>query len=71
MNKEIERLAFSVMEAARAIGVSSRTVRTLVKDGSLPHTKIGTRVLIEVEASSCIMQHLFWMFAKQCGFPLQ
>ena len=49
-NQNVERLAFSVMEAAQAIGVSSRTVRTLIKDGYLPHVKIGMRVLVEVGA---------------------
>lgn len=48
-NKEIERLALSVSEVAKAIGVSSRTVHTLIKDGNLSHVRIGTRVLIPTD----------------------
>ena len=47
--KEIERIALSVSEVATALGVSARTVRSLLKEGSLPCIRIGTRVLVEVE----------------------
>jgi len=51
MKKEqnIERLSFSVQEAASAIGVSSRMVHNFVKDGSIKHFRMGTRVLIPAE----------------------
>ena len=49
-NQNIERLSYSVSEAAQALGVSSRTLSAFIKSGALPHIKIGTRVLIEVEA---------------------
>jgi len=52
MKKEqhIERLAFSVREAAAALGVSSRTLHDFVKTGSLPHFRLGARVLIPADA---------------------
>ena len=48
--KNVERLTYSVPETAQAIGVSSRTIHNYIKDGALPCVRIGTRVLIEVEA---------------------
>ncbi|MDR0328795.1 MAG: helix-turn-helix domain-containing protein [Planctomycetaceae bacterium] len=49
-NTEIERLAYSIKEVAATLGVSSRTVHTLVKDGKLEHFRIGVRVLVETGA---------------------
>ena len=46
----VERLTFSIAETAEALGISSRTVHTLIKSGALPCVRIGTRVLVEVEA---------------------
>ncbi len=37
-------------EAARMLGVSSRTVWTLTDSDSLPHVRIGRRVLYPVDA---------------------
>jgi excisionase family DNA binding protein len=45
-----ERITFSITEVAGKIGVSSRTVHSLIKDGSLPHARIGTRVLVPADA---------------------
>jgi len=53
MKKEssnVERLSYSVQEAASALGVSSRTVHEFVKDGNLAHFRMGTRVLIPADA---------------------
>jgi len=53
MKKEssnIERLSFSVQEAAQAIGVSSRTIHEFVKSGSIPSFRMGQRVLIPADA---------------------
>ena len=53
MSKEttnVVRLTYSVQEVAAAIGVSSRTVHSLIKGGSLPHVRIGARVLVPAEA---------------------
>jgi len=49
-NQNVVRLAYSVQEAAAAIGVSSRTVHDFVKDGSITHFRMGTRVLIPADA---------------------
>ena len=46
----IERLAYSIKEVAATLGVSSRTIHTIIKDGKLEHFRIGTRVLVESEA---------------------
>ena len=53
MKKEssnVERLSYSVQEAASALGVSSRTVHEFVKDGNIAHFRMGTRVLIPADA---------------------
>ncbi len=39
-----ERLALSVSEAAKAVGVSERLMRTILPD--IPHLRIGGRVVI-------------------------
>ncbi len=41
-----ERLALSIPEAARAMGVSERLMRTLLPD--IPHCRLGNRVVIPV-----------------------
>lgn len=48
MQKEsnVERVAYSVQEAAMALGISSRTLRDYIKDGRIAHFRMGTRVLI-------------------------
>ena len=42
----VERLAYSVQESAAMIGISSRMLHEYIKDGSLPHFRLGTRVLV-------------------------
>ena len=42
----VERVAYSVREAAASIGVSSRMLHDYIKDGSIAHFRMGTRVLI-------------------------
>ena len=46
---KVERLAYSVLEASAAIGVSSRTLHDFIKDGSIAHFRMGTRVLIPAD----------------------
>jgi hypothetical protein len=41
-----ERLALSVPEAAKAVGVSERLMRTVLPD--IPHCHVGNRVVIPV-----------------------
>ncbi|MCL2745044.1 MAG: helix-turn-helix domain-containing protein, partial [Planctomycetaceae bacterium] len=43
---KVERLSYSVNETAEAIGVSSRTVWDYIRDGSIKHFRMGTRVLV-------------------------
>jgi excisionase family DNA binding protein len=44
------RLALGAREAARAIGVSARTLWTLTKRREIPHVRVGARVVYRVEA---------------------
>ena len=41
-----ERLALSIPEAAKALGVSERLMRTILPD--IPHCHVGNRVVIPV-----------------------
>ena len=47
--QEIERLSYSVQEAAAAIGISSRMLHDYVKGGSIPHFRMGVRILIPAD----------------------
>lgn len=47
--KMTEKLAYTVDEAAAAIGVSSRTIRRFMSTRELPIVKIGHRSLIRTE----------------------
>ena len=47
--ENIERLTYSILEVAKAIGVSSRTVHKLYKSGELGHIRVGQRVLIPAD----------------------
>jgi excisionase family DNA binding protein len=40
-----ERIALRPSEAAEALGVSERVLMTWVKDGEIPHTRLGERCL--------------------------
>ncbi len=45
----MEKLAYTVVEAAEAIGVSDRKVRDLINIQDFPVVRLGGRVLIPVE----------------------
>ena len=47
---EPERLAYTIPEAAKALGIHVQTLRRYVKHGILPSVRIGGRVLIPAEA---------------------
>jgi len=44
--ENIERLTYSIYEVAKTLGISSRTVHTIIKRGDLGHMRVGQRVLI-------------------------
>ena len=46
--KDSDRLALSMREAAKAIGVSERTLWEYVNRGDMPSLRMGRRVLIPV-----------------------
>ena len=48
-DRDIEKLAFSIAETARTLGVSSRTIHDYVKNGSIPHFRMGARLLIPAD----------------------
>ena len=50
MTDATEPLALRPREAARAIGISERTLFSWTKSGSVPHVKIGRAVLYPVES---------------------
>lgn len=43
-------LALDVREAAHALRVSERTLRTLVARGQVPHVRLGRRVVFPVDS---------------------
>jgi len=45
----VERVSYSVREAAMALGISSRMLHNYIKDGSIVHFRMGTRVLIPAD----------------------
>ena len=47
--QNVERPAYGVREGATAIGVSSRTLHDYIRDGSIAHFRMGTRVLIPAD----------------------
>ena len=46
----IPRVALSVAEAAKSLGISDRTVTTLISKGEIPVVSVGKRRLIPVDA---------------------
>jgi excisionase family DNA binding protein len=54
----IQRLALSPPEAAASIGVSLSWLRTQMRDGGLPYSRIGGRVLIRpLRLTAWLEQH--------------
>lgn len=51
----MEKIAYSVPEAAKAIGVSKSTVWKLIAEGKLTPTKLGHRTLIRREALETLL----------------
>ncbi|MGH9896253.1 MAG: helix-turn-helix domain-containing protein, partial [bacterium] len=47
---DCERLLFTLPEAAKALGVATRTVRRLIERGELPKVKVGRCVRVPVGA---------------------
>ena len=43
-----QRLTLRPREAAKAIGVSERTLRSLIRSGEIPHAKLDRAVLIPI-----------------------
>lgn len=46
MSKSLNRMSYSVDEAAALIGIGRTTLYGLIKTGELPVVKIGTRTLV-------------------------
>lgn len=45
-----EKLALSIKEAAKLLGIHPNTLRRRIADGSIPARRLGNRVLIPVSA---------------------
>jgi len=52
----IDRLAVSVAEAAKLLGLSERHTRTMISRGEIPSKRIGRRVVIPVDALRDILR---------------
>jgi excisionase family DNA binding protein len=52
----VERLAYSVAEAAQAIGVSPGTIHNLIREGSLLSSRVRDRILIQREDLAQLLQ---------------
>ncbi len=48
----VRRSTLSIEETARTLGVSTATIRRALKDGRIPHMRLGDRYLISVEVLS-------------------
>jgi excisionase family DNA binding protein len=46
----VERIAYTVPEAAAALGISEDFLRNLIRRDEIPHVRLGRRVLIPVDA---------------------
>lgn len=46
---------YSVAEVAHHLSVSTKTVRRLVKDGTLQHVKIGRRVVVTASSVAALL----------------
>lgn len=46
----IERLTYTIPDAARALGISERSVYNRIYDGTLARVRVGRRVLIPAAA---------------------
>lgn len=51
----VPRLAYSVAEAAEALGMSRATVNVHIADGTIPSVKIGGRRLIRRDALDALL----------------
>lgn len=49
-NDSTSKLSLRPREAAKALGISARTLWTLTNDGLIPHTRIGRSVLYPIES---------------------
>lgn len=57
MHRDTTVLAVGMVEAARRLGLSARTIATLVSRHELPSRKVGHRRLIPVAALEEFVQH--------------
>ena len=54
--QEIERVAYSPNEAARALGLSLNHVYDLIRLGTIPSVRLGKRILIPKSEIDKLMQ---------------
>jgi len=54
---EPEKLAYSIKDAAKALGLGTTTINRMIKDGRLKAVKIGGRTLIPAAALRAIIDN--------------
>lgn len=47
---KVDRLVYTLDEAAEALGVSVQTIRRLIKAGRFPHARVGGKLRVPVDA---------------------
>jgi excisionase family DNA binding protein len=57
MQEDEKVLAVGIVEAARRLGISARTVATLIATGELASRKIGRRRIIPVQALQSFLRN--------------
>lgn len=50
------KVTLSVIEVAEVIGVSTASIYTMVREGSIPHRKVRTRILFHRETIETWLQ---------------
>ena len=50
LTARVPKLALTIAEAAQSLGLSERTIESMVKKGELPVRRVGRRVLLPVDA---------------------
>lgn len=57
METEVKpRLAYGIIEAAHALGMSERQIYKMMSSGQLRRVKVGTRTLIPVESLHALLE---------------
>lgn len=56
MEKHPQKLALGVKETASLLSLHPNSVRKLLRDGALPHLRVGRRVLVPVAGIEALLE---------------